>query len=287
MSSLLAPDLSAGLWSDFLKLAGDDFNMPVIASGTIYRGPSAIDGAPIVVVAIVRSANSKTGQMVQTYILRDDMDPQTASKTGADVSICGGCVHKGEYDENGMLIPGSRTCYVTLWQGPRVVWEAYQAGKYQDLSTDPDAIASLGFGRLVRLGTYGDPAAVPIHVWHNLLAHSIGHTGYTHQWRSKRLAGAFKGLVMASCDTPEDRIKARREGWGTFTVVPQSFAINGQTFHMGTAPMLCPASKEAGKLTTCADCRKCDGSAKADVFIPAHGATGGKYTGRRALPVMG
>ena len=32
----------------------------------VYRGPSLINGDPIVVVAITKSTNSKTGDMVQT-----------------------------------------------------------------------------------------------------------------------------------------------------------------------------------------------------------------------------
>lgn len=39
-------------------------------------------------------------------------------------------------------------------------------------------------GLPVRLGTYGDPAAVPTVVWQTVLAQSAMHTGYTHQWRT-------------------------------------------------------------------------------------------------------
>lgn len=59
-----------------------------------YCGPSQIDGAPIVGIAVLRSANAKTGDMVQTYILRADTAPLTALSTGADVSICGACPHR-------------------------------------------------------------------------------------------------------------------------------------------------------------------------------------------------
>jgi hypothetical protein len=41
-------------------------------SGIIYKGPSRIDGAPIVVLATYSNRNTKTGAVVQTYILRDD-----------------------------------------------------------------------------------------------------------------------------------------------------------------------------------------------------------------------
>ena len=46
-----------------------------------YRGPSMLDGAPIVAIA-TDSSNSKTGGMVQTWILRADIDPVTAARNG-------------------------------------------------------------------------------------------------------------------------------------------------------------------------------------------------------------
>lgn len=46
-----------------------------LKSSILYRGPSLLDGQPIVAIAIVKSDNAKTGNMVQTYILREDIDP--------------------------------------------------------------------------------------------------------------------------------------------------------------------------------------------------------------------
>lgn len=54
-------------------------------SGIIYRGPSLIDGQPIVAIAIAKSRNTKTGDMVQTYILCDNgLDPMLNNKLGHD-----------------------------------------------------------------------------------------------------------------------------------------------------------------------------------------------------------
>ena len=60
----------------------------------LYEGPSVIDGAPIVAIATglkSPSSNDKTGTMVQVWILRADVAPHEAQKTGADESICGNC----------------------------------------------------------------------------------------------------------------------------------------------------------------------------------------------------
>jgi hypothetical protein len=239
--------------------------MPQPRAGIIYQGPSMIDGQPIVAIAVHTNSNRKTGPVLQTYILRRDIAPIDAVKTGDDASICGGCLHRGDGTGKG------RTCYVTLFQGPRVVYASYMTGNYPDASNHATRVA-LGTDRVVRLGTYGDPAAVPVAVWRDLLTQSVAHTGYTHQWRAKFAAG-FAGLVLASCDNERDRGVARSAGWGTFTVVPQGATVRDAT--------LCPASAEAGKGTTCADCRKCDGNPAADVYIPAHGASGMRYTGTR------
>ena len=53
----------------------------------LYEGPSHIDGAPIVVIAnriTAPSTNDKTGAMVQTFIIRADVNPYRALKTGQD-----------------------------------------------------------------------------------------------------------------------------------------------------------------------------------------------------------
>jgi hypothetical protein len=51
----------------------------------IYRGPSILDGSPIVVIATglgSGSSNRKTGALVQTWILRDDVSPIERSRAG-------------------------------------------------------------------------------------------------------------------------------------------------------------------------------------------------------------
>ena len=63
-------------------------------TGTIiYQGESLIDNKNIVVIYFNGSKNTKTGNMAQTYIIRSDIDPLLASKTGEDYSICGNCKH--------------------------------------------------------------------------------------------------------------------------------------------------------------------------------------------------
>lgn len=225
----------------------------------IWEGPSEIDGGPIMVIAVgtvASKANTKTGAMVQTYILRSDMGPFAAVQAGADASICGDCKHRG--DGTGK----QRSCYVTLIHGPRVIWSAFSRGIYRRVK--PSVAGMMFAGQMIRLGTYGDPAAVPIAVWEGLTANAEGWTGYTHQWR--KLGAAWSRLLMASVDTKEEMFEALSRGW--------------RTFRVGTDPIdklekNCPASEEAGRKVQCLDCKACmgtGGKARVSIQIEPHGA---------------
>ena len=196
------------------------------------------------VVGLFSKRNRKTGGMVQTYILRDDMNPLEASKTGADVSICGTCPHRGTptQDPKAKQAKG-RTCYVILGQGVLVTWRALQRGLYQTVNG-----ADLGRGRMVRIGTYGDPAAVPSEVWENLISEAEGWTAYSHQkgWRPD--------LAMQSADSYGEALQMWAAGARTFRVVRDLSEVTARE-------VLCPASKEAGRRTTCEACKLCAGLA--------------------------
>lgn len=225
----------------------------------IYRGPSLLNGDDIVVVAILRTTNTKTGSMVQTYILRCDTHPGIAAGQGSDIAICGMCPQRPSL--------GGK-CYVNLWRGPAQVWKAFTAGKYPAAS--PAEVAVLVAGRQVRLGAYGDPAAVPAAVWETLLRYAAGHTGYTHQWGvalEPDQAQRINALCMASVGTPAEASRARQQGLRYFRS-----RRDGEPLAQGE--FVCPASHEAGKKKTCAQCGACDGSerpSRASPVIVLHG----------------
>lgn len=219
----------------------------------IYSGPSLIDGQPIVAIAIGKSGNSKTGNMVQTYIIRSDIHPLEASKTGADYSICGNCPHRGNVTTDPARKQAEkRSCYVNLGQGPTIVYKALQRGVYKSV-TGHDAIAAIGAGRMVRLGTYGDPAAVPSYIWESLISRASGHTAYTHQ-SGVASAQARPEFMMISADNKAQAEYAWQFGQRTFRVIKSVDEI------VRGAEIICPASKEAGFKTTCMKCGLCGGS---------------------------
>ena len=235
----------------------------------IFEGNSMLDGAPIVVIAMTgKSKNSKTGALMQTYILRSDIDPLEAIRTGKDVSICGSCMHRGG---NGR----KRSCYVNIGQGVMAVYKAYKKGNYPKIHYI-HALRALGFQRKIRLGTYGDPAAAPAHIWQNLTHFAESNTGYTHQLNHPNLTPdhiqSITSLCMVSADTPADVAEATSKNL-------RYFRIRLADEPVGKKEFVCPASEEAGKRMQCADCMACSGSSKgkSSPVIIAHGSYKSNY----------
>jgi hypothetical protein len=226
------------------------------SSVEIWRGASLFDKAPIVVLATgLRrgSRNAKTGAMVQTWILRTDVDPVSAVKSGEDDTTCGTCPHRA-----------GAGCYVDVSRAPLSVWRSWRAGRIPR-ATDADLarIRSLP----VRIGSYGDPGAVPVFVWESITAEGQRRTGYTHAWRTRP---DLQNFCMASADSAAEHHVAQSQGWRTFRVISPVDDVD-----MGARPgeIECLAESR-GK--SCIDCGLCHGSgpkaAKASIFIQAHGA---------------
>lgn len=227
---------------------------------TVYEGASMINGAPIVAILTTESNNPKTGNMAQLWILPADIAPHEAIKTGQDEAVCGDCKHRRG---NG------GACYVTVHQAPLAVFKAWKRGNYPKA----EALAVLGAGLDIRLGAYGDPAALPSHVVRSLLSYAKGWTGYTHQWR-KASAQWLKGFVMASADTEDEAKAARAEGW-------RYFRIRTESEPLGVREFACPASPEGGEKVDCKACQACHGASKgagkASPVIIVHGAMASRF----------
>jgi len=215
----------------------------------LWRGKSLFDGERIVAIAtgvFGKSKNHKTGHMIQTYIIRADIHPMLARRMGEDFSICGDCKHRER-----------STCYVNLCHGPIKIYLAYQDGRYKEYETGD----SIHFrGKYMRIGSYGDPAAVPYDVWHYYTTMLEGFTGYTHQWNNRKTDQRLKNICMASVDSIKGYMKeykkAQELGWRTFRV------RENEDNPLMENEFVCPASNEAGKLTTCEKCNSCSGLSK-------------------------
>jgi hypothetical protein len=213
----------------------------------VYRGPSAFDGKQIVAVVTGCSGNSvnvKTGPLAHLWILRADQRPLGAQRTGADVSVCGDCALRPF-----TALEGAVKCYVNTWQAAKSVWSQAEA-KPIDLQGAVATIRRNGVG--LRLGAYGDPAALPEAVIHALASAAAHVTGYTHAWR-KPMAAWLKSLAMASVDNSTERDEAQAAGWRTFRVVRRLEVANLER------ETWCAATTHD---TTCNVCRACGGKGK-------------------------
>lgn len=254
------------------KSRGRQADKPRAASFTgvvFYKGPSVLDGAPIVGIATTESENGKTGPLIQTWILRRDVRPIVAINQGLDYSICGNCPLRGLL---GSPHPGqrarnySRGCYVNVGQAPESIYGKFKRGGYPDFHHREH---DRSFRRGLRLGSYGDPTAIPKYAWAPLLARAVGNTpGYTHQWRQPRFQ-FWRRHLMASVASEAEYLEAKAMGWRCFrTRRPEQPILAGE--------IMCPASDEAGKRKQCISCGACNGSRsdkdqRADVVIIAHG----------------
>jgi len=218
-----------------------------------------------------KSSNSKTGGMVQVYILHRHLSPVAAVKSGADYVNCGDCKHRDSDFKR-------RTCYVNVGQGPTAVFRAYRRGAYRKATKRE--FASLFGGRTVRFGAYGDPAFMRTGTIKGIASVAAKWTGYTHQWHKRP---DLQGYFMASVDTPSESDQAVASGWRYFRVAPYG---DGAKI---AREISCPASAEAGKRTVCADCKLCDGArqgeARKNILIQDHSAI--KRTNDRLVQIQG
>lgn len=228
----------------------------------LYDGPSQLGAGRILAIATGfarKSSNEKTGDMIQVWIIPADAKAHEAYTAGLDVVVCGDCKHRSRASG------GNGTCYVNVAQGPSSVWQAWHNGAYL-----PIADYRVFAGRAVRFGAYGDPCAVPIHIWANILTQTDQWTSYTHQWNKPQFEH-YRTFCMASVDNRAEFYEARAQGWRTFRVRTADEKIEPREF-------ICPASEEGGYRKSCIDCRACNGAGnnaeRGSVTIIVHGAKG-------------
>lgn len=225
----------------------------------IYEGASRLDpNQNIVAILTLKTANPKTGQMAQLWILHQDVKPTAASKTGQDAAVCGDCPLR---HFNG------GACYVTLHHAPLQVFKSYKKGNYKYIY--PIKYKSLLTGLRIRFGAYGDPAAIPLQYLNGLKAVAVNNTSYTHQWQT---TPELKTLSMASVDNIKQAKKAAANGWRYFRVSsPDSELLENE--------IVCP---NVTNNVNCAACGLCNGKRskedkRKNIVIPVHGTKAKKF----------
>jgi hypothetical protein len=178
------------------------------------------------------SANVKTGDMAQVWILNKDINPVEALKNGESAKVCFDCTHLK-----------NSTCYVNVGQAPQAV---YKAGKYASL--DLDVLKAMIKWKAVRFGAYGEPVLIPLHLVKFMAKHARGFTGYTHQWKNLEFL-EYRAYFMASADNESEVIKAHQMGYRTFRV-------KGENQPNLANEIDCPNATTG---VQCRDCTLCDG----------------------------
>jgi hypothetical protein len=280
----------------------------------VWEGLSPFTGDPIALIATgfkKPTDNGKTGFMVQTWIIRTDMHPQEAVDSGGDNAVCANCVLAGGESVEAWKRPGSmgrgsrkrkkvkkvrglkrtkRVCYVQVsFMGPGAVYKTYKAGGYPKLDFNEIADA-FALGAPLRIGSYGEPTAVPEAVWREALKYQRAWTGYTHQWNDPRFQG-FRDFCMASVDTVDESIYAQKVlGWSTYRLGgPEDPPMDG-------LEIVCPYEREAGleRRLQCDSCGHCTGRERVasqgggtrtwplGIVDPVHGSSPGAFAERVA-----
>lgn len=239
----------------------------------LYRGTSPFTQQPFVVIATLsESTNSKTGQMIQVYILADTLEkPTDTLKSGDDETVCGDCPLRG-------ILGKVRACYVNLGQGPRAVHDAYHRGRYD--TYDPARHDRFFVGRRIRWGAYGEPVLIPLPIVASLSAIADGWTGYSHQWRRPEFQG-YRSYFMASVHSVAEGAQATAAGWRYFRASNDGAPAPGE--------IVCPASDAGGWRSDCMHCSACKGAGNrapgsrlpASVVIATHGGFGTMASAKR------
>lgn len=240
----------------------------------MYEGPSLIGQGDVAAVATLNSVNRKTGNMVQVWILPRHQGTLEAVRAGDNSAACGSCPLMGvPYQEEVTRSDGevytviklrNRVCYVNLGRLDSTVVKAYEKGRY---ATYNRRIHERWLrGRDIRLGAYGDPAAIPDHLIIYLATVGSGYTGYSHQLFAleEERASLLAKYLMASCHTPAQHAEAVRRGWRPFTIVSKN-----QPQPMDAIE--CPFYTHG---IQCEDCQLCQGLQKEakPIFVRAHAA---------------
>lgn len=230
----------------------------------LYDGPSLLDGSPILCIATFRTRNSKIGNMIQTWILPRDRNPLEAVQTNSNYGVCGNCPLQGKGTGLDRKTK-NRICYVNLGQAPNSIFKSYQKGNYPRF--DKRLHAQYLRSRKIRIGSYGDPAALPVPLVRYLAETSCGWTGYSHQlfWINRNRAESLAKYLMVSCHTPAMRVEAKRKGWRSFSVTKDHEQANDA--------LLCPHTSHR---ITCDQCGLCSGTSSGarDIYVLAHAKVG-------------
>ena len=198
--------------------------------------------------------NRKTGNVPTMAIGRTRQESKDS---------CAGCpfLDTGEcYAQNGTVAMGHNSMVKGYQKKP----ERYSLKR---------ALANrLASAKMVRLGSIGDPGALPggylADVLDAITEEGLDPVGYTHHWRGRP---DLAGLLMASVETLAQADQAIRAGFRAAVVLPWNWTDQRFKTPEGNAGIVCPAILKPD-VVTCNTCRMCNGAKAGPVIgFPDHG----------------
>jgi len=201
-------------------------------------------------IGVFGSSNVKTGAMIQTWIM---------NKEDNEGAFCEDCT-------------SIKLCYV--FQGKSSIQKKLARDGYEEVSIDLSK-------KRVRVGTYGDPSLVPLHVWKEELKIKK-HTGYTHAWRLPHVQ-EYKDFLLASVEDLESYHLAKQLGWKVFYNLLDVYLEDVTLEQVKAETNMIECLNSTHELT-CYDCMLCDGAKGGkDIFIHPHGGRLSKKNARHTL----
>ena len=193
------------------------------------------------------SQNSKTGNMLQSYIIDKEKAFSEPKVFGAKCADC----------------PVVNECYVSRDKLTvrRSLKRLIEGEKTSYKFTTLDQVLPLLKGRSFRFGTYGDPSAIPLEMVKAITNEVSSWTGYTHFWRE--IDQEYQEFFMASVESLTGEMLAQAMSWRTFRMIRKGASNDSIN------SILCP---NTSREITCEQCKLCKGtSSKAkSIFIDEH-----------------
>ncbi|MEM7727632.1 MAG: hypothetical protein AAF208_14905 [Cyanobacteria bacterium P01_A01_bin.45] len=177
--------------------------------------------------------------LLQSWIIQQNILPTEAAKHGRDKANCGDCPLK---------LSNIGSCYVNLLPINNI-YRKYKAGGYSKLDKHEIEIIKR-YRYPIRIGSYGDPTAVPFHVWEPIISASDKYTGYTHLWRNQSNY-IWRKYLMASVENKSDARLAQSLGWRSFRVIAPDAPLSKNE-------ILCRHTED--DRIVCETCLLCDGA---------------------------
>lgn len=239
------------IWNEqgkvYVKASATSFNIFWKKDGVLFNVQSG-------------SGNTKTGNMVQIgFFPFEWAESKKVIEGGSDKKVCFSCPHSQSK---------GKTCYVRKGNplmGMKSKMKSVDSSKVPTFNSETEQIVlMICKGRPVRFGSYGEPVLLGETLTKKIAQVASHWTGYTHRWMDSSMQWAKK-YFMASVENTLEMKNAILSGWRVFYVnMNKNVSFVGAKYAPEVPKedrlVVCPASAEGGRVTSCDRCKMCAGT---------------------------